>query len=158
MAKTEDKLNVLLGIIDRESKTYSFEKTLQIGGESKTGTFTAKYMGIGARLRLGSIRAKLLDGAPNQSVDQMTDDIAYMIAYLTVTLTKKPNWFNFDELDEYSELRDLYMEVYNFMQNFRAQNEESANARDSKTAASKKAVDSMQRTAITPESPTNAGD
>ena len=75
-----EKMDILAGIVDKDSKTYSFEKTISIGGETKTGAFTAKYMGIGARLRMGAIRAKLLDGAPNQSIDTVTDDIAFMIA------------------------------------------------------------------------------
>lgn len=158
MAKTEDKFSVLAGIVDREAKTYSFEKTLHINGTVKTGTFTAKYMGIGARLRLGSLRAKLLDGAPNQSVDRMTDDIAYMIAYLTVTLVKRPSWFDFDGLDEYSELRDLYMDVYKFMRTFRETNAESTDAGSSKAAAGTKPVEGVQRTPIASESPVDSGD
>ena len=39
-------------------------------------------MGVAARLRIGTLRAKLVEGAPAQSVDTVTDDIAYMIAYL----------------------------------------------------------------------------
>lgn len=157
MAKIEDKMNVLAGIVDRESKTYSFEKTLSVDGVERTGTFTAKYMGIGARLRLGSVRAKLLDGAPNQSVDTTTDNIAYMIAYLTVTLIKSPSWFNFDGLDEYLELRDLYTEVYQFMSNFREQNAQSSDDGSSQVASGKKPVESVQRTAIASEPPADSG-
>lgn len=151
MAKQTDRLEVLTGIVDQESKTYSFQKTVSIGGEKKTGAFVAKYMGIGARLRMGSLRAKLLDGAPNESVDTLTDDIAYMIAYLTVTLTKRPNWFNFEDLDDFSDLRELYQEVYNFTQNFRAKNEQSTNAGSSKDASGEETVEGVQRTAITTE-------
>ena len=37
---------------------------------------------------------KLEDGAPAQSIDNLTDDIAYMIAYLTVALIETPKWWN----------------------------------------------------------------
>lgn len=143
------KLDVLTGVIDRESKTYSFEKTIVMeGGIIKTGAFTAKYMGVGARLRMGAIRAKLLEGAPTQSVDGATDDMAYMMAYLMVSLTKTPAWFNISLIDDFDSLRDLYMEVYNFMQAFRVQNEQSTNAGSSEATTSEETVEDMQRTPI----------
>lgn len=147
--KNQKEMEVLAGVIDRESKTYSFEKTVSVADESRTGAFTAKYMGIGARLRMGTIRAKLLDGAPNQSVDAVTDDIAFMIAYLTVTLTKTPQWFNFDNLDDYDDLRALYDEVYNFHTAFRGKDETGTNAPSSEVTTSKKAMEGVQRTPIT---------
>ena len=135
-------MEVLAGIVDSESKTYTFEKEVSVEGEKKKGTFTVKYMGVAARLRLGTIRARLLEGAPSQSVDPLTDDIAYMIAYLTVSLTKAPNWWDYDKIDDVSDLREVYMEAYKFMRSFRGQNEQSANAGDSSTSNSKKAVES----------------
>ena len=134
--KEQQKEQILSGIIDNESKTYTFESDVSIGGERKTGTFTAQYMGVAARLRIGTIRAKLLDGAPAQSIDTLTDDIAYMIAYLQVALIKTPNWWNFDMLDDISDLRDVYMEVYNFVQSFRANNESNSNVGSGSNASS----------------------
>lgn len=148
MAKDQDKLDVLTGIIDQNSKTYSFNRTMTLGGKKQTGTFVAKYLGVTARLRLGVIRAKLLDGAPNQSVDTLTDDLAYMIAYLNVALIKFPPWWNYDNLDSLEELRDLYLEVYNFMTKFREQNEASANDGSGTTPAGETNMESVQRTAI----------
>ena len=136
MADTNTELDILTGVIDKDSKTYSFEKTISVQGEKLTGTFTAKYMGITARLRLGTLRAKLLDGAPNQSVDILTDDIAYMIAYLTVSLTKVPKWWNYDNLDEIDDLRAMYDEVSAFMRSFREKNDQNTNVKGSKTAVS----------------------
>lgn len=148
MAKDQDKLDVLTGVIDSDSKTYTFTQTITVSGRKQTGTFVAKYMGITARLRLGTIRAKLLDGAPTQSVDALTDDIAYMIAYLNVALIKYPNWWNYDNLDSVEELRDMYLEVYRFMQKFREQNAESSNVGSGTAANSTSNMESVQRTAI----------
>lgn len=132
MGNTKDtELDILTGVIDPESKTYSFEKTISVQGEKLTGTFTAKYMGITARLRLGTLRAKLLDGAPSQSVDVLTDDIAYMIAYLTVALIKVPKWWNYDHLDEVEDLQAMYEEVNAFMRSFREKNVPNTNAKGS---------------------------
>lgn len=145
MAKkiSQDQINTLTGIIDNDSKTYSFEASAMVAGEKKTGSFTAKYMGVSARLRLGTIRAKLLDGAPQQSVDSLTDDIAYMIAYLTVALVKAPKWWNYDQIDDVVDLRNIYMEVFKFMQSFRGQNDGSADAGNSTTSNSKEVVEGM---------------
>lgn len=151
MANDQDKLDVLTGIIDQDSKTYSFTSTMTVNGKKQTGTFIAKYMGITARLRLGTIRAKLLDGAPIQSVDPVTDDIAYMIAYLNVALIKFPSWWNYDNLDSVEELRNMYLEVYNFMRKFREQNETSADVERSTASTGTENMESVQRTAIAPQ-------
>lgn len=148
MANDQDKMDVLAGIIDQDSKTYSFTRTLTVSGKKQTGTFTAKYMGITARLRLGTLRAKLLDGAPTQSIDPLTDDIAYMIAYLNVALIKFPPWWNYDNLDSIEELRDMYLEVYNFMRKFREQNETGTNAERGSIPAGAANMEGVQRAAI----------
>ena len=146
--KTQEKLDILSGIIDKDSKTYSFEKTVSILGEKKTGSFVAKYMGITARLRLGTIRAKLLDGAPTQSVDPLTDDIAYMIAYLSVTLIKTPNWWNYDNLDDLDDLKSVFDEVVNFSRSFREKDDKNSDVGNSGTSTSTQDLESVQRTAI----------
>lgn len=118
--KAAKQNEILSGIIDNESKTYTFEKTLSVnGGEKKSGKFVAKYMGVAARLKIGTIRAKLLDGAPSASLDNLTDDIAYIMAYLTVALVEKPSWFSFDAIDDFVELRGVFMEVDTFIGSFR---------------------------------------
>lgn len=139
--RQQEEDSILSGIIDEESKTYSFEKEIHVNGHLMKGTFVAKYMGVAARLRIGTLRAKLLDGAPSQSVDTVTDDIAYMIAYLTVALVKVPSWWNYDELDEIKELRETYQEVYEFVQSFRGRNGSNSNAGDSSAASSQENVE-----------------
>lgn len=142
--QTKEKQNeILAGVIDNESKTYTFEHEVSVNGIKQKGSFTAKYMGVAARLRIGTLRAKLLEGAPSQSVDTLTDDIAYMIAYLTVALIKTPSWWNYDGLDEISDLRAMYLEVYNFNQSFRGKNDSNSNAGDSSAASSKETVENQ---------------
>lgn len=139
--KTEKQEKILAGILDKESKTYTFTKTVSTGGKKREGQFTAKYMGVTARLRIGTLRAKLLEGAPSNSVDTVTDDIAFMIAYLTVALIKVPSWWNYDELDDIEDLRSMYFEVYNFVQSFRSEDDSNTNAGDSTDTSGKKNVE-----------------
>lgn len=141
--KQEQQMKILSGVVDNESKTYSFEKEISMGGVRKKGTFVARYLSVTGRLRIGTLRAKLLDGAPSQSVDTLTDDIAYMIAYLTVALSKVPSWWSYDEIDEISDLKDLYMEVYKFNQSFRGQNDIPSNAGDSSDTSSQETVENQ---------------
>ena len=139
--KTEQQNKILAGLLDKESKTYTFTKAVSVGGKKREGQFTAKYMGVTARLRIGTLRAKLLEGAPSQSVDTLTDDIAFMIAYLTVALIKAPTWWNYDELDDVEDLRSMYYEVYNFVQSFREDNDSNTNAGHSTNTTSKETVE-----------------
>lgn len=141
--KQEQQLKMLSGVVDNESKTYTFEKEISMDGVRKKGTFTAKYLSVTGRLRIGTLRAKLLDGAPSQSVDTLTDDIAYMIAYLTVALSKVPTWWSYDAIDEIADLKDLYLEVYNFNQSFRGQNDSSSNAGNSSNASGQETVENQ---------------
>ena len=138
--KQAQQSEILSGIVNNESKTYTFTKELSVCGKKQSGTFIAKYIGIAGRLKLGTIRAKLLEGAPSQSVDALTDDIAYMVAYLTVALTTTPSWFNYEDLDDIVDLRNLYMEVFQFMQSFRGNHEQDTNARDSADASSQETM------------------
>lgn len=139
--KERKQNEILSGIVDNEAKTYTFESTVSVGNEKKTGTFTAKYLGVAARLRIGTIRAKLLDGAPAQSIDTLTDDIAYMIAYLEVSLIKTPTWWDFDKLDNISDLQDMYKEVYKFVESFRVKNGTSSNVGDSSATSGQETME-----------------
>lgn len=141
VALQEEKVDILTGVIDQESKTYTFSAEVNIQGIKKKGTFKAKYLGVAARLRLGTIRAKLLDGAPAQSLDSLTDDIAYMIAYLTVALVETPSWWIYEELEEIEDLRKIYLEVYEFCKSFRTKDAKNSNAGDSTTSIGKENVE-----------------
>ena len=134
--REKDQNDILTGIIDNESKTYTFDKEISVGNKKQKGTFVAKYMGVAARLRIGVIRARLLEGAPQNSLDPIADDIAYMIAYLTVALVKTPAWFSYEEMDEIGELRGLYQEVNEFVKSFRGNDGTSTNAGHSSDASS----------------------
>lgn len=139
--KQEKQDKILTGIVDQESKTYTFEASVSVQGTIQTGTFKAKYMGVAARLRVGTIRAKLLDGAPAASVDALTDDIAYMIGYLTVALTSVPKWWNYDLIDDVNDLKKLYLEVYEFTKSFRGHDDTSSNVGDSSDTSGQEDVE-----------------
>ena len=137
----QEKTDILTGIISNDDKTYTFEAEITVDNKVRKGQFVAKFMTVTGRLRLGTIRAKLLDGAPAQSIDALTDDIAYMIAYLQVSLIKTPEWFNWDGIDNEQDLRKMFMEVVEFNNRFRNQDEQASDAGDSSDTPSTKVVE-----------------
>lgn len=140
--KQEELTEILAGVVDNESKTYTFQKTISMsGGEKKTGSFTAKYMSVADRLRVGTLRARLLEGAPEPSLDVLTSDIAYMMAYLSVSLVKTPSWWNYEDIDEIEDLKDMYLEVMKFLEFFRGQNEQNTNAGSGSITPSKETME-----------------
>ena len=114
-------------IVDAEARTATFTKTCNFNGLNKTGTFVAKYPTITDRIAIGSMRAKMLGGAPSQSVDTYTDDLAFMVAYLKVLLIKTPKWFDLTKLEDDAILRELFHEVSNWVTDFRQSNVASEN-------------------------------
>lgn len=122
------RADALKGITDPGARSYDFTKEVSINGKKMTGAFTCKVMSVTDRMRAGTIRARLLDGAPSASLDNVTDDIAFMVGYLTVALTKKPSWWDIDQLDSIDDLYDIYKTVNDFQQSFRTAHEHGEDA------------------------------
>ena len=137
---------MLSGLINTDKRTYTFNKTYEFFGQKLQGTFVAKYMSISDRLKLGVIRGKLLDGVNPASLDTLSDDIIYMIAYLKVSLVEQPKWWNYDFMtmeDDYEKLREVYMEVYEFNKCFRGYYDKNANAGFGADSASKETLENL---------------
>jgi hypothetical protein len=104
---------------DAEERTMSFDATLSVYGQSKTGRFTFKYPSITERIRIGTLRAQMLDGAEEKSLDTMTSDLTYIVAFLRVTAVKTPDWFDLTEIDDVVGIRKIFNEVQVWVSNFR---------------------------------------
>ena len=135
-------LESLAGIVNKENKTYTFKMEISVGGKMLEGSFTAKYLSISDRLKLGTLRAKLLDGAPSQSVDVFTDDLAYMIAYLQVGLKQTPSWWDYEELESIEDVKRVYLEVAEFNDRFQRQNATNRHAGSGSDNNSKETLES----------------
>ena len=64
-----------------------------------------------------------------------------MIAYLEVSLIKTPTWWDFDKLDNISDLQDMYKEVYKFVESFRVKNGTSSNVGDSSATSGQETME-----------------
>ena len=136
----------LSGIVDHERRIYTFKKVYNMYGKKLQGTFEAKYLSIVDRLRIGTLRAKLLDGVSGQSLDRISDDISYMLAYLNVALTKTPKWWDYEKMsmeNDIPKLREVFREVSEFNRSFRYEDEGSGHAESGSDELGKEDMESM---------------
>ena len=131
-------------ITDAEARTCTFTKKYKIRGKNKTGTFTFKYPSLFDRTQIGVARAKMLDGAQEQSLDKVTSDLTYIIAYLGKLCIKHPSWFNLNLIEEYEVLTDLFEEVSKWVTDFRLSMEKSENDGNSNSTEYEDDMDSNE--------------
>lgn len=131
-------------ITDADARTCTFTKTYKVHGHNKTGTFTFRYPSIMDKVQIGVARAKMLDGAPEQSIDTYTSNFSYMICYIGKLCIKQPSWFNVNMIDETDVITDLFTEVTKWVDNFRYEMESGRYDSDSNSGHSENAVDGSQ--------------
>jgi hypothetical protein len=136
--------NVTNMITDAEARTLTLTLSCNVNGFHKTGTFKAKYPSITDRIAIGSLRAKLLDGAPSRSVDNFTDNLSFIVAYLNVLLVKKPGWFDMSTMDDVSVVDELYTEVAKWVDNFRLSTQRGEDVGHSDTATDETNMESNE--------------
>ena len=129
-------------VTDKEARTCTFTKTYKVHGRNKTGTFTFKYPSLVDRMQIGVSRAKMLDGVSEKSLDRVTSDLTYMIAYIGKLCIKQPKWFNLNTLEEYEIISDLFEEASNWVSTFRQELEAGEDAGYSDTANDEDDMDS----------------
>ena len=125
--RTDKAINL---IINADERTVTFTKTYNVMGNNKTGTFSFRYPSVMDRVKWGTARARMLDGAPEASLDRITSDLTFMIAYLNTLMEKSPKWFNWETLEEDYIIRDLFTEVTNWVKSFRQSLERTGNTNE----------------------------
>lgn len=125
---SKDVLNeVTENITNASAREREFTKSITVNGVPRTGVFTAKVPSLMQRIQIGVNRSKLLGGAPSESLDQFTDDLAFMMSYLEVVMITKPKWFNWDLLEDFTEIKELFYEVSNWVNTFQRKRGEDTN-------------------------------
>ena len=127
---------------DPEERTMSFNATLSVYGVEKTGRFTFKYPSITERIRIGTLRAQMLDGAEEKSLDSLTSDLTYIVAFLRITAVKVPDWFDFSDIDDVIGIRRIFNEVQVWVTNFRLTGGKCQRPGDSEATSDEKTVGS----------------
>lgn len=98
------------------------------------GTFVFHYPSLMEQVQIGVMKAKMLDGVPVNSVDTLTDNIAFMTATLHVVMDSAPEWFNLDKLDDFTALFRVYNEFAQWRESFRQTNNENADKGNSEAS------------------------
>lgn len=81
-------------------------------GKNYQGEFVNRVLSLGDKASAGVLRAKLGGGMPVSSLDDMTIEVNLIIAHLTFSLIKKPDWAaDLRSLDELALLQVIYEEV-----------------------------------------------
>lgn len=141
-AGTDDQLQaeILSGIIDPDTRTYTMQKDISIAGAKRTGTFRFRYPTIADRIRQGVLQSRFLGGVSVDSLDVVTYNIAYAMAFLASVSVQLPKWFKFEDMESVDELQEMFVEVNNFVDSFRRANESAAHAENSEISAGTETV------------------
>lgn len=131
MQDTMDKATGAL--LDASQRELTFTQKVNVNGIDKTGTFIAGIPTITQRIQIGVIRAKMLGGVASESVDNFTDDLAFMVAYLQVVIKKYPSWWVIENMDDVIAIREMFTKVTNWVNSFQRKNTIHTDATDSTT-------------------------
>ena len=97
----------------KSQREYTFQFNWEDGqGKVWKGEFTNKMISIRERQLVGIMRARLAGGVPLEALDDLTAEINLIIAHLTFSLTKRPDWASdLQELDDIRIIQEIYGEV-----------------------------------------------
>lgn len=126
---------ILTGIIDPDTRTYTMQKKITIGGEKRDGTFRFRYPTLGDMLRRGTLQARYLDGVSLESVDMATYNIAFCMSFLASVSVQLPPWFRYEAMESTDELRDMFEEVNAFVNSFRGNDAAASDVADREKSA-----------------------
>lgn len=139
-ADDQAALDILTGIIDQDARTYTMQKTLTIFGGKREGTFRFHYPTIGDRVKQGLLQSQFLGGVSPQVVDVVTFNLTYSMAFLASICDQMPQWFRFELMESQEELGEMFREVNEFVESFRRDDDEAADAAGGEDAAGEAAV------------------
>ena len=130
----QDKMDNATGaLLDASQRELKFTQKVNVNGFNKTGTFIAGIPTIAQRIQIGVIRARMLGGVASQSVDNFTDDLAFMVAYLQVVIKKHPSWWAIEDMDDVVAIREMFTQVTDWVNSFQRKDTKHTDAADSST-------------------------
>lgn len=110
-------------------KEIELEATIQ--GKKVKGNFLVKFPSIMDRIEAEAKAARILRQADVNTMLTETYLLTQAVCYLERVIIKKPEWYNFDYIDDPQVVLDLYGEVKEFENSFRPKNEEDERSGDS---------------------------
>lgn len=105
--------------IDAELRKHKFTIKTKVFGKDVEGEFECKYPSVRDSLKIQTEASKYLEGADPQNTFDNTVVQALKIATNDRLLTKKPKWYDIDNLDNFAVVDEVYSEVDKFIESFR---------------------------------------
>ena len=100
--------------------TFQFDWT-DSRGKKWAGSFTTHFPTPMDLIKAGVMQARMIGSTPKDSLDALTDEIAFIVSRLAYCLDKKPEWFNdpMSIVDGVPLMQAVYERVVDFEQFFR---------------------------------------
>lgn len=133
--KKETALNVLI----LHSKTHTFE----IDVDGYKGEFIVKYPSLIEQIKIGTLLSKLTEGIDAKQLDIITNNISFMVATLMVVIVKSPEWFNLDNLYDYTVLDEIYTKYADWANSFRSRNKQNTDEKYSSASMHEEDMESL---------------
>lgn len=125
-------------LMDASQREFEFTQKVNVNGVDKTGIFVARIPTISQRIQIGVLRARMLGGITSDSVDKFTDDLAFMVAYLQVTIKNYPSWWSIENMDDVTAIREMFNKVTDWVNSFQRKSKQHTDATNSTTTANEK--------------------
>lgn len=130
--------------IDAELRKHKFTIKTKVFGKDVEGEFECKYPSVLDSLKIQTEASKYLEGADPQNTFDNTVVQALKIATNDRLLTKRPKWYNIENLDDFAVVDEVYKEVEKFIESFRQKMYEGEDSRNSTEADNAKAMEGEQ--------------
>ena len=104
--------------------TFSIDHLSDADDRRYIGSFTSKKLTIRDLATIGVRKTQLNGGFhhdvnnPGRGVDESTDEFNSMLAHLEISIVKKPEWWNLDEVTDMELIGKVYKEVLTFENSF----------------------------------------
>lgn len=132
-------INEFINLNSRQ-KDIELEATIQ--GKKVKGSFLVKFPSIMDRIEAEAKAARILNQADVNTMLTETYLLTQAVCYLERVIIKKPEWYNFDYIDDPQVVLDLYGEVKEFENSFRPKNEEDERPGDSDESVDEESLES----------------
>lgn len=122
-------------------RKHTFTISGKVQGKDVTGEFECKYPSVIDELSIDSLASKLLE---KSNPDTLRNDAfynAHIIAYTNTLLTKRPDWYNLEVIDNIKIVEKVYKEVLKFVNTFRQRNEQTTDTPDSNDTEDKEVME-----------------
>ncbi len=130
----EDRMKMLFaedGLVNGSRKTKTVDIDCTDIDESYIGKFKFHYPSLVERVKIGTDQANMLNGLPRQSIDVMTNNIAYATAILMNVIDYCPDWFKLNQIGDPDILFKVFNAYSEWADSFRQSNKRTETGKDS---------------------------